>query len=136
MDKINAEKRKILIADDEEHVRSLLNRILSKDYCIFEATDGQQALNMAYTHSPDIILMDIMMPKINGDAACHIIKTNPLTHDIPIIMLTALDYELNKKLSMGVMGADDYITKPFEAHILTETIEKLLNDKDKKTASK
>ncbi|MDD4874535.1 MAG: response regulator [Dehalococcoidales bacterium] len=121
------EKRRILIADDEEHVRSLLNRILSRDYVILEANDGQQVLNMAYSHSPDIILMDIMMPKINGDVACHIIKTNPLTRDIPIIMLTALDYELNKKLSLDVMGADDYITKPFEAHILLEIIDKLLN---------
>ena len=129
MDKIKTDKVTILVADDEDHVRSLLKRILSENYHVIEANDGQQALDIAHSQLPDIILMDIMMPKINGDVACHIIKTDPLTSNIPVIMLTALDYELNKKLSLDVMGADEYITKPFDSQLLLGKIDRLINKK-------
>ncbi len=121
-------KKTILIVDDEDHVRSLLNRILSGSFNVIEATDGQQAVDIALSRHPDAILMDIMMPKMNGDVACHVIKSDPATSNIPVIMLTALDYDLNRKLSLDVMGADDYITKPFEPKMLLETISKLLNN--------
>jgi DNA-binding response OmpR family regulator len=121
-------KKTVLIVDDEDHVRSLLNRILSGSFNVIEATDGQQAVDIALSRHPDAILMDIMMPKMNGDVACHVIKSDPATSNIPVIMLTALDYDLNRKLSLDVMGADDYITKPFEPKMLLETISKLLNN--------
>jgi DNA-binding response OmpR family regulator len=121
-------KKTVLIVDDEDHVRSLLNRILSGSFNVIEATDGQQAVDIALSRHPDAILMDIMMPKMNGDVACHVIKSDPATSNIPVIMLTALDYDLNRKLSLDVMGADDYITKPFEPKMLMETINKLLNN--------
>jgi DNA-binding response OmpR family regulator len=121
-------KKTVLIVDDEDHVRSLLNRILSGSFNVIEATDGQQAVDIALSRHPDAILMDIMMPKMNGDVACHVIKSDPATSNIPVIMLTALDYDLNRKLSLDVMGADDYIAKPFEPKMLLETISKLLNN--------
>lgn len=120
-------KKTVLIVDDEDHVRSLLNRILSNSFNVIEALDGQQAVDIAQSEHPDAILMDIMMPKMNGDVACHIIKSDPATSDIPVIMLTALDYDLNRKLSLDVMGANDYITKPFEPQALLGTINKFLN---------
>jgi CheY-like chemotaxis protein len=129
MKNVKTDKKTVLVVDDEDHVRSLLKRILSNGYTIIEATNGQQALNSIHNQRPDIILMDIMMPKMNGDVACHIIKNDPLTSDIPVIMLTALDYELNKKLSLDVMGADDYITKPFDPQTLMAAINKLLDNK-------
>jgi two-component system, cell cycle response regulator len=63
---------------------------------------------------------------MNGDVACHIIKSNPLTANIPVIMVTALDHDLNRKLSLDIMGANEYITKPFETQTLMATIDKLL----------
>ncbi len=119
-------KKTILVVDDEEHVRSLLNRILSNSYNVIEAGDGKLAVDLTHSKHPDIILMDIMMPKMNGDVACHIIKSNPLTSDIPVIMITALDHDLNRKLSLDIMGANEYITKPFEPRALMEAINKLL----------
>ena len=121
-------KKTVLVVDDEEHVRSLLNRILSKRFHVIEACDGKLAVDITHNQHPDIILMDIMMPKMNGDVACHIIKSNPLTANIPIIMITALDHDLNRKLSLDIMGANDYITKPFEAKKLIETIEQFLSN--------
>ena len=119
-------KKTILIVDDEDHVRSLLSRILSKSFNVIEASDGKIAVDLTHSRRPDIILMDIMMPKMNGDVACHIIKSNPITSNIPVIMVTALDHDLNRKLSLDIMGANAYVTKPFETQTLMETIDKLL----------
>ncbi len=122
-------KKTVLVVDDEEHVRSLLKRILRSRYEVIEASDGKMAVDLTQKQRPDIILMDIMMPKMNGDVACHIVKSNPLTSNIPVIMVTAVDHDLNKKLSLDVMGANEYITKPFEIDGLLDTINKLLDNK-------
>jgi CheY-like chemotaxis protein len=70
--------------------------------------------------------MDILMPKMDGLTACYAIKRNQATKEIPIIMLTAVDYELNRKLSQDVMGAQGYITKPFDSASLTSAITRFL----------
>jgi len=72
--------------------------------------------------------MDIMMPGSDGLSACHIIKRNQKTKDIPVVMLTGVGYDLNRKLSLEVIGADDYITKPFSLAQLKETVAKFLPD--------
>ena len=120
-------KKKVLVVDDEPAVRQLLRKILSKDYAVLEAQNGEEAVNMAQSLKPDVILMDMMMPKMDGLTACHAIKTNQITRGIPVVMLTAIDYELNKKLSKDVMGADEYITKPFNSQALLKTIRQLLS---------
>jgi len=120
-------KKKVLVVDDEPAVRQLIRRILSKDYAVLEAQNGEEAVNMAQSLKPDVILMDMMMPKMDGLTACHAIKTNQITRGIPVVMLTAIDYELNKKLSKDVMGADEYITKPFNSQALLKTIRQLLS---------
>ena len=119
-------KKKVLVVDDEPAVRQLLRKILSKNYAVLEAQNGEEAVNMAQSQKPDVILMDMMMPKIDGLTACYAIKTNQITRGIPVVMLTAIDYELNKKLSKDVMGADGYITKPFNSQALLKTIRQLL----------
>lgn len=119
-------KKKVLVVDDEPAVRQLLRKILSKNYAVLEAQNGEEAVNMAQSQKPDIILMDMMMPKMDGLTACLAIKTNQITRGIPVVMLTAIDYELNKKLSKDVMGADGYITKPFNTQALLKTISQLL----------
>ncbi len=104
--------RKVLIADDEDNIRRLVASILGKDYIVLKATDGQEALDTALLHKPDLILMDIMMPRMDGYSACAALKKDPQTAHIPVVMLTGVGHELNKVLAMQ-MGADDYITKPF-----------------------
>jgi len=115
----------VLIADDEQPVRSLVRRFLGDKYIVLEAMDGKAAVDMARRYEPDIILMDIMMPKISGYAACSAIKTDPVTKGIPVVILTSLGAELDKKLAKA-MGADGYITKPFQLKDLENTIRKIL----------
>jgi len=116
----------ILIADDEETVRSLVKRLLGKTYKVLEADNGEEAVKVAVNQKPDLILMDILMPGMDGLTACYAIKRNQATKEIPVVMLTAVDYELNRKLSQDVMGAQDYITKPFNSEALMSMIAKSL----------
>ncbi len=118
--------KKILIADDEPSVRALVKKLLSKNYIVLEANDGEEAVNIAFSQKPDLILMDILMPKMDGLTACYAIKMNQATKAIPVVMLTAVDYELNKKLSKDIMGACGYITKPFSSRDLRDTIGQFL----------
>lgn len=114
--------KKVLIVDDEVSVRAFVKRVLAKDYSVVEAGNGEEAVNIAHTAKPDIILMDIMMPETDGLSACHTIKESYATRKIPIIMLTGVGYDLNRKLSIEIMGADDYMTKPFSIDELKEMV--------------
>jgi CheY-like chemotaxis protein len=123
------DKKKILIADDEPGVRLTVTRMLEKDYIVLEATDGKEAVDIAKEQRPSLILMDLMMPRMDGYTACSAIKIDQATKLIPVIMLTAVGHELNKKFAMEV-GANGYITKPFTTQELTEVITPLLNEAD------
>lgn len=118
-------KMKILIADDEEHVRQLVCGILDKDYQIVQAKNGEEAVKESREQGFDLILMDIMMPKLDGLAACCMLKGDKQTSAIPIVMLTGVGYELNKKLSQQ-LGADGYITKPFSPRELRTKINEFI----------
>ena len=118
-------RKKVLIVDDEPNVRHLLHSILGKTFIVFEAEDGQQAIDIANAQKPDVILMDMMMPKIDGLTACHVVRNNPATKSIPVIMVTAIGFELNIKLSQQ-MGATGYVTKPFSPQDLLNEIAKVL----------
>ena len=124
MEQVNT-KKKALIVDDEPNVRRLLHTILSKTFDVYEAEDGRQAIEMANTQKPDVVLMDMMMPKMDGLTACHMIKNDPATKSIPVIMVTAIGFELNIKLSQQ-MGASGYITKPFSTEELLDKIAQVL----------
>ena len=114
-------KRKILVADDELYIRLLVKDILEPDYIVLEASNGEEAVRITHTQQPDLILMDILMPKLDGYTACYTIKTNELTKDIPVVMLTGVGHELNKQLSQE-MGAEGYITKPFNPEDLLDKV--------------
>jgi two-component system alkaline phosphatase synthesis response regulator PhoP len=113
--------KKILIADDEPNVCSLVSSMLGKDYTVLKASNGEEAINVARSQKPHLILMDIMMPKVDGYTACSTIKTDQSTKMIPVIMITGVDHELNKKLANEI-GADGYVTKPFTLQDLLDTI--------------
>ena len=118
-------KKKVLIVDDEPNVRRLSRTILSKNFDVVEAEDGKQAIEIANTQQPDVILMDMMMPRMDGLTACHVIKNDPATKSIPVIMVTAIGFELNIKLSQQ-MGATGYVTKPFTPKDLLDKIVQVL----------
>jgi len=122
----NGGRKKILIADDDSNIRALVKRMLGSDYLVLDAGDGDEAVSLARRHSPDLILMDILMPNTDGYTACRAIKQDPLTRGIPVVMLTGVAYELNKKLSQQ-MGADGYITKPFRGKVLSDGISDILS---------
>lgn len=113
--------KKILIVDDDAGDRLFAKKILQKKYIVLEAEDGHEAINMAQTENPDLILMDIMMPKVDGYTCCHQLKTHPFTQDIPIVMLTGVGYELNLKIAKA-LGAYGFLTKPFKIQELLDII--------------
>ncbi len=100
----------VLVVDDEKNIVNIIAFNLKKEgYDVLMAEDGEQAVKIADEKNPDLILLDIMMPKMDGYEACRKIREK---HNMPIIMLTARAEELDKVLGLE-MGADDYVTKPF-----------------------
>jgi len=119
------DKKKVLIVDDEEPIRLLVFSILGKDYIVIEASDGGEAISVAHRQKPDLILMDILMPRVDGYTACYRLKNDAVTKAIPVVMLTGVGFELNEKLSRQ-LGANGYITKPFSPQELRDMIDKFL----------
>ena len=119
------DKKSVLIVDDEPSVRLLISSLLSEDYTVFQASDGEEAVTAAREHKPNLILMDIMMPKVDGYMACYKIKSEPELKEIPVIMLSGVGHDLNKKLGMQ-FGAEGYLTKPFKLQELEEVVKKYL----------
>jgi len=119
------EKQKILIADDEQGIRLIISRLLEEEYIVLEAADGEEAIDIAKEQQPVLILMDLMMPKMDGYDACLRIKSDQATKGILVVILTAVGHELNKKYAEE-MGADGYITKPFTRESLLEEMRRLL----------
>ncbi len=112
---IEIETKKVLIVDDEQAIIDVLVYNLKKEgYETIEATDGISAVNIALEEKPDLMLLDIMLPKLDGLSVCKRVK-NQL--NIPILMLTAKDAEIDKIVGLE-LGADDYITKPFSVREL------------------
>ena len=119
------DKKKILIADDEGTVRLVVEKMLGKDYIVLEATNGEEEVRIAKAQQPDLILMDLIMPKMDGYTACSEIKADQSTKGIPVVILTAVGHELNKKFATE-MGAAGYVTKPFNIQDLINVISPLL----------
>ncbi|MFA4991282.1 MAG: response regulator [Candidatus Omnitrophota bacterium] len=119
-------RKKILLVDDEEDIIKLnMVRLIDSNYDVITAVDGKEALEKAETGRPDLILLDVMMPKMDGLQVLASLKKSQKTSSIPVIMLTALgeDAVLNKA---RVLGASDCIMKPFNAEMLLEAIKKYL----------
>ena len=120
--------KKILIADDEHKIIMTLEYAFRKaGYEVFIARDGSEVLELLKTEIPDMILLDIMMPKVDGFTTLQEIKSQDNLKDIKVIFLSAKNNpaDIEKGLKMG---ADDYITKPYSIKKLTERVEKLLAD--------
>jgi DNA-binding response OmpR family regulator len=118
--------KKILIVDDEKDlVETLTFRLKSYGYEVISAHDGKDGLDMARSESPDLILLDLMLPKLDGYKVCRMLKFDEKFKKIPIIMLTARSQEDDKKIGLET-GANAYITKPFNPKSLLAKIEELI----------
>lgn len=121
--------KKILIVDDEPHIRLLLEQTLEEledeGVEIFTATNGEEALEMIKTEKPNLVFLDVMMPKMNGFEVCNTVKNELGRQDVYIIMLTAKGQEFDKQRGNEV-GADLYMTKPFDPDEVVEKSIKIL----------
>jgi len=122
------EKPLLLIVEDNPDVRSYITEILNNQYRINIAKDGMEGLDRSFEHIPDLIISDIMMPKLDGFQMCSRLKTDPRTSHIPIIMLTA-KAAMKDKINGLETGADEYLIKPFEAEELKARIKNLLEQR-------
>ena len=126
----NGNQKTILIVDDEQPIVDILVYNLKKEgYNTLEANDGIAAVDIALKSKPDLILLDIMLPKMDGLTVCKKIKSKL---NVPILMLTAKDEEIDKILGLE-LGADDYITKPFSVRELMARIKANLRKSEVKT---
>ena len=118
---------KILLVEDNEMNRDMLSRrLIRRGYEVVIAVDGAQGVSLASSEAPDLILMDMSLPVMNGQAATRMIKGNEETRDIPVIALTALAMVGDREDALA-SGCDEYDTKPIELPRLLEKIEALLN---------
>jgi two-component system alkaline phosphatase synthesis response regulator PhoP len=129
-------KGKILVVDDEIYIVHILDFSLGiEGYEVMTALDGEQALAKVAQDKPDLIVLDIMMPKLDGYETCKALKSNPETKDIPVILLSAKGRNVDQKVGFEV-GADDYITKPFSPRKLVERINAILGQTSRQDAAR
>ncbi|MFW5815677.1 MAG: response regulator [Wenzhouxiangella sp.] len=118
---------KILLIDDSRTIRRSAETMLTREGCeVITATDGFEALALIHRHEPDLIFVDIMMPRLDGYQTCAIIKNNPRFRRVPVIMLTSKD-GLFDKARGRIVGSDHYLTKPFTRDELLSAVRTQLN---------
>ena len=122
-------KLKILVVEDNNDMRAFLAEQLEEQHTVFTAADGEEGYKLAQEHNPDLIVSDIMMPKVDGIELCRMIKTNVQTSHIPVILLSARTAD-NVKISGYEVGADSYISKPFNFELLLVRIKKLIEQQE------
>lgn len=125
---------KILIVEDDPDIRELLRFNLERaGYNLFLAEDGEKALTLARQHSPDLILLDLMLPGVDGLEVCRTLKMDPELQRIPVMMLTAKGEEMDRVVGLE-LGADDYVVKPFSLREVVLRIRKILDRREKQSA--
>jgi DNA-binding response OmpR family regulator len=129
-------RKKILVVDDDAELVELLCFNLKKaGFSTITASNGIEALKKAGSSAPDLILLDLMLPELNGFGVCETLRRTAATTAIPIIMLTAISGEMGRMAGLDC-GANDYITKPFSPRELISRIENLLRDHPEKPPAK
>jgi len=121
---------KILVVDDEKDIVDLVAYNLEKEgFSVIRAYDGEKALDLAKTQGPDLVILDLMLPRIQGMEVCKRLRNSDRTTSLPIIMLSAKGEEIDKVLGLEI-GADDYITKPFSVRELLARVKAVLRRAD------
>lgn len=125
---------KVLVIDDEDNIVEFIRLGLRYEgFQVESASDGEQGVTAAQRINPDLIILDLMMPGINGLEVCRLLRTNPITGELPILMLTAKD-EVQDRITGLDAGADDYLTKPFNFDELLARIRAILRRQKRTTA--
>jgi DNA-binding response OmpR family regulator len=120
------ESKKILIVDDDANIRTLLSvNLAANGYAIETAVDGKDAMEKISKDPPWMIILDVMMPEIDGWEVCKYVKDDPDLENIKILMLTARDTQRDKLIGQKVLKADEYLTKPFDIDVLLSKISAL-----------
>jgi len=118
-------KKKILLVDDEPDIRVVVGaRLMSLCFDVLTAKDGQEGLDLARKESPDAVLLDLMLPKLDGFKVCRMIKFDKAYEHIPVIIFTVKGGDADKKLAEQA-GADAYMVKPFDLKLFTQTVQRL-----------
>jgi DNA-binding response OmpR family regulator len=131
MQESNPKGRSILLVDDDPAIlKTLGERLRSAGYRLFCASDGDEALKKALALVPDLIILDVNLPKRLGFSVARMLRLDVRTRDLPILMLSARSTQADLRLG-GITGADAYLTKPYEAKELLDTIEQLLSGKSR-----
>ena len=121
-----ASRKKVLAVDDSPYMLALMRLTLTGERCqVLEALDGGKALDLAAAERPDLVLLDVMLPGLDGLAVCRSLKADPATSTIPVIMLTARGRQNDVDAGLAA-GASDYITKPFSPRELLDKVDRLL----------
>jgi two-component system phosphate regulon response regulator PhoB len=129
-------KERILVVDDEEDLLELVRYNLSKEgYRVGCASSGEQAVREARANPPDLILLDLLLPSVDGLEVCKLLKNDARTKQVPIIMLTAKSEEADVVTGLE-LGADDYITKPFSPRVLAARVKAVLRRRTETPAGK
>ncbi len=119
-------QRKVLVVDDEPFICRSLSFVLRKEnYEVLEARNGEEALEAIRTHRPDLVFLDVMMPKVNGFEVTRQVKSDPELKNIKIILLTAKGQDSDRETGRK-LGADDYMTKPFSPTKILERARQIL----------
>ena len=119
----------ILIVDDEPNIVLSLEYLMKQaNYDVRVARDGQEALRAVEERRPDLVLLDVMLPKLDGFSVCQTIRDNPDWKDVRVILLTARGRDIEREKGMA-LGADDYITKPFSTREVVERVRQFLGEK-------
>jgi DNA-binding response OmpR family regulator len=117
----------ILVVDDDQDIRKLVETILTKrGHKVSQAEDGESGLGFAMVKKPDLVILDLHLPKMDGFEVCRRLKADQATRRIPVIMLTAAYPEWEDAQKGFKLGADEYVIKPFAAELLVHNIERLL----------
>jgi DNA-binding response OmpR family regulator len=121
-------KYKILVSEDNPDIRKILvMRLEINGYHVIQAQDGEEAMDKIKQETPDLIMLDLMMPKISGFEVCRMVKFDDKYKDIPIIVLSALDQQGDREKAIE-NGADAYFIKPFDLELLLSKIKSLINE--------
>jgi twitching motility two-component system response regulator PilH len=119
----------VLVVDDSNTVREMIAELLSKvGITVIEASDGEEAKEKMQLNRPDLVVMDIVMPKMNGYELCRWVKSNQATQDIPVVLCSSKAEEFDRYWGMK-QGADAYIAKPFRPTEMIETVKQLLRSR-------
>jgi len=128
-------KRSVLVVEDEEDIRELVSYTLLKEgYQVSSVASGEEALAIATSHPPDLVLLDLMLPGIDGLTVCQQLRSHPVSSAVGIVMLTAKGEEADVVTGLNV-GANDYITKPFSRNVLIARVRAVLRNMGRKYES-